>query len=672
MLKEKILTLFGILLIMTLYFWVHNDSTTLVLRNGVLSTIQMAGEIGLVLLLMIIAGGTGRRVLGRVNYEDISIGERVVIDTTVGLGIFSLIAVTMGLIGQFNFAIWGFVVLASFIFSRQVSWWLRDFRELIFKSGRPVTPWERFVRSFLIITLVSALLLALAPPFAWDAINYHLVIPQHYIDTGAITQNLDNHFFGFPQNMEMLYGLLMMFGTERAPAVLHFMLGLFSLIAIYNLVRRHSSSKAGAVSVLLIMASFNIWILMGWSYVDLSLMAYGSVAIIAIHQWTQAEKDKHHWLIITAIVASLAAGIKYTAAPLIIALYLLILLCDPKNIVRNTLIFGGFGLLIFLPWLAKGMFLYDNPVFPYIFDGVNWDSTRAENFGEAGNGLIGIGKWQHIPVLPFTATIFGIDKQGPYNFTIGTFLLTLPFFLSIGWSKLPENSKKLARNLLPMTIVALIFWMLIASFSGIGGQTRLMLVVIPLPAILGGLAYHSIENWQRRPLDIVFVVQAALIVSILLGIFDYLNYFANSRVLEYHSGIISEDVYLKQNMGSLYDAMLELENLPEDSRVLFLWEPKIFHCPDTVICTGDLLFDNWSRPLLAGLTPEELIETWQSDYDYALVFDFVGDGKHDGYSFWADYHEFALDENALFPEYFFPNTDEIWTDDLAYTLYQWK
>lgn len=673
MLRQKIATLIGILLVMTLYFWGHNvGNSSVILQGGILTVIQMAGELGLVLLLMTIAGGTGRRVLSRVDFEEISIGERVVIDTTVGLGIFSLIAVTMGLIGQFNFVIWGFIVLASLIFSRQVSWWLRDFRELIFQSGRPVTPWERFVRSFLIITLVSALLLALAPPFAWDAINYHLVIPQYYLDTDIISQNLDNHFFGFPQNMEMLYGLLMMFGTDRAPAILHFMLGLFALIGIYNLVRRHASSKAAAVSVLLIMASFNIWMLFGWSYVDLSLMTYGTVAIIAIHQWTQAEKDKHHWLIIVAIVASLAAGIKYTAAPMIIALYLLILLRDPKNIVRNTLIFGGFGLLFFLPWLVKGILLYDNPVYPYIFDGANWDSIRAANFGESGNGLIGTGLWFHIPLLPLSATIFGINKVTPYSFTTGTFLLTFPFFLIIGWSHLPDESKKLARNLLPMTIVVLIFWMILAGLSGIGGQTRLMLIAIPLPAILGGLAFHSMEKWQRRPIDIVFITQAALIVSVLFGIFDYLNYFASSRVLEYHAGTISEDAYLSQNLGLLYNANLELETLAEDSRVLFLWEPKTYYCPETVSCTGDLLFDNWARPLQNGLSPEELIRQWQTDYDYALLFDFNRNGNSDGYTKWSDYHEFSSEENSLFPQYFFDSTTEIWSDGVAYTLYQWE
>ncbi|GAB5490853.1 MAG: hypothetical protein Phog2KO_10680 [Phototrophicaceae bacterium] len=678
MVLRKLLTITSIMLLIVLYFWGHNSGTSNeILQSGILHTAIITADIGLVCLLLGIAGGIGRRLLSKVDFEGISIGEQIVIDSTIGLGIISLISVTLGLLGQYNWMIWGIVILLAMASYKQIFAWLGDVASLIFRSGRPITPWERFVRIFVAVTLLSALLLALAPPYAWDAINYHLVVPQRYLEAGSIGQHLDNHFFGFPQNMEMLYGLLMMVGSDRTPAVLHFMLGLLSLIAIYNLVQRHSSSKAGAVSVLVLMASFNIWQLFGWAYVDLSLMTYGIVAVIAIQQWAEVSENKQDWLIITAILASIAGGIKYTAAPLMIALYLLVILREPKNVIRNTLIFGGFGVLLFSPWLIKGLLLYENPVYPYIFDSVNWDDVRSVNFGETGKGLLGTGLGWHIPILPFTATIFGLDKVTPYRFTTGVFLLTLPFTLIVGWSDgeknlLPEKAKQLAKNVIPLAIVVLIFWMLVASLTGIGGQTRLMIIGLPLASVLCGLAYHSIEKWQKRPLDMVFIIQATMIVSIFFGIFDYLTYFANSNVLAYHASIIDEDSYLQRNMGVLYDAMLELETLPDNSRVLFLWEPKTYYCPDTLVCEGDLLFDNWSRPLQMGLTPDELIAQWQTDYDYVLFFDLTIDNRSDGFSLWRRLHEFSLAENNIFEENFFPAVNNIWSDNIAYTLYTWR
>ncbi len=673
MVRQKLITVFSLMLLIILYFWGHNvGQSSLNVRGGIFTSARILADIGLVFALLMIAGGIGRRAVQGVNLDVLSIGERVVLDSLLGLGIISLLSATLGLIGQFNWLIWGLIAVIAMIVWRSVFSWLSDVSALIFRSGRPVTPWERFVRAFLVITLVSALLLALAPTFAWDAMNYHLVIPQRYIADGEIGQQLDNHFFGFPQNIEMLFGLLMLFGTATAPAVLHFSFGIMGLIAIYNVVRRHASAKAAAVSVLVLMASFNIWLLMSWAYVDLSLMAYGAMVIIVIHQWVIAEKDRHHWLILAALLASITAGIKYTSIPLIIAIYLLIILRDPKNIVRNTLIFGGFGVLLFTPWLVKGTLLYENPLYPYIFDGVNWDSIRAENFSDTGNGLIGQGLYFHIPLLPFTATIFGVHRLTPYGFTVGAFVLTMPFLLLLGYGKLPNQSKSLLRTVLPLTLVVWVFWMVIASISGIGGQTRLMLIGIALPAILSGLAFHSLENWQRRPIDIVFITQAVLILSAFLGFFDYLNYFAGSRVLEYHAAVIDEETYLQNNVGILYDAMLELETLPADSRVLFLWEPKTYYCPTSINCNGDVLFDNWSRPLQMGLSPDEITTQWQANYDYILLFDFDREGNQDGYSRWASFQEFAQEENARFPTFISDNTNEIWSDGIAYTLYEWQ
>ena len=106
--------------------------------------------------------------------------------------------------------------------------------------------------------------------------------------------------------------------------------------------------------------------------------------------------------------------------------------------------------------------------------------------------------------------------------------------------------------------------------------------------------------------------------------------------------------------------------------ILFLWEPKTYYCPDALVCEGDLLFDNWSRPLQMGLTPDELIAEWQDNYDYVLLFDLNTDSGRDGFSLWSRLHDFALDENTIFPENFFPAVTVAWSDGFAYTLYEWQ
>lgn len=673
MYRQKFFLVILIAIFMALYFWGHNLSLENPLRLGLFTVGRMVLDLGAVALLASIGAGIGRTILKRIDFATISTPERVAIEGSIGLGIISLICLIMGLAGFFNWFMWLVIGALGVYCFRSIGAWLIDFRNSL--SREKNTPWERFIHSFVLIALLGALLLALAPPFAWDAINYHLVIPRTYLQEGAIRTHFDSHFFGFPQAMEMLNALLMMLtGAGRAPAVLHFYFGVLGLMAVGGIVRRFTSPKASYTAILLLLASFNIWQLFSWSYVDLALMCYSAVALIAIIEWRKSSYEMGRWLALAGVAAGMAAGVKYTAFPLLLALYLFVVVRNARHFIRNTLIFGGFVLIVFAPWMIKGALLYQNPVYPYLFPSPNWDEVRAMNFSESDKGLLA-GDWRsqlQIPLLPFAATIFGNDKVTPYRFTTGLFLLTLPFALLFVWKQLPDEPRKLARDFVPITLVVLVFWAIIASVSGIGGQTRLMIVGAPMVAVLGALAYYGIENWPRRPIDMVFILQASMLLSLFLGLFDYISYFANSRVLEYHIGLISEDEFLGENMGITYGAIDSLETLPPDSTVQMLWESKSYYCPAHVHCIGDFLFDAWARPIRLGTSPEELLQQWRdAGVDYVLVHDVQGE-QVEGFSLWLEYHAFAYEQNRLFPEVFYPAVQEVWTDGYGYTLYTWR
>jgi hypothetical protein len=676
MYRQKYFLVLLIAIFMALYFWGHNTRLDNPLRLGLFTLGRVIVDLGAVAILAIISGGIGRCLLLRYDFSTISVPERLAMESSIGLGIISLIALMMGLVSLFNWFIWLLLLAIAAYCFRCIAAWLRDFRTAL--KLEPSNPWEWFISRFAIVALFAALLIALAPPFAWDSINYHLVIPRTYLAEGAIRQHFDSHFFGFPQGMEMLNALLMLLtGASRAPAVLHFYIGLLGLMAIAGFVRRIASPKAAYAAILLLLASFNLWQLFAWSYVDLALMTYSAVAVIAITEWRKTSFEETHWLALAGMAAGFAAGVKYTAFPLLLAVSVYILISNRRQFVRNMLIFGGFVLLVFAPWMMKGLVLYQNPVYPYLLPSPNWDEVRAMNFSESGKGLLhgDFLSQVQIPLLPFAATIFGNDKVTPYRFTAGMFLLLLPFVLLMAWKHLPEEAQKVGRDIVFMTLVVLLFWMIIASFTGIGGQTRLMIIGAPMVAILGALAYHAIENWPRRPIDMLFILQAAILVSLFLGLFDYLSYFAQSRVLEYQLGIISEDDYLNQNMGLTYGAMQAMESLPEESTVQLLWESKSFYCPAHIHCIGDFLFDVWARPIRLGTAPEALLEEWRREgVDYFLLYDVpkTEDNIPEGYSLWLDYHEFAYEQNSLFREYFYPAMQKVWTDGRAYTLYTWS
>src|SRR5690606_4518199 len=101
------------------------------------------------------------------------------------------------------------------------------------------------------------------------------------------------------------------------------------------------------------------------------------------------------WLALAGVFAGLGLGVKYTAGLTIVALGVFIVMRQPRQFLRNGLIFGGAALLVFAPWLLKELLLYQNPIYPYLFDGVSWDSLRTANFNSTGNGILnGENAWQ--------------------------------------------------------------------------------------------------------------------------------------------------------------------------------------------------------------------------------------------------------------------------------------
>jgi hypothetical protein len=349
---------------------------------------------------------------------------------------------------------------------------------------------------------------------------------------------------------------------------------------------------------------------------------------------------------------------------------------ESKQAIRNGLMFGLSLFMTFLPWMIKGWILYQNPVYPYVFGGLSWDSLRAANFGSSGNGLLSGNLWWNLPILPFAATIFGMDGYSPYSFTTGVWLLTLPFALIFGWKALEDESRTLAKVLLPIALVLLVFWMVLAASSGIGAQPRLMMVGMPIAAILGALGLHSIARLPRKPLDIYFIVQAVIIFSVLMGLFDTVYEFAKTRVLDYTAGTISTDQYLFDNLGNQYAAIQQLNELPDDSTVLFLFEPGTYYCLDDITCLPDVLFDNWSRPILQGTSPDELMQQWRDEgVDYVLLFDSgvsPDTGDKFGYEFWLEQHESYYNANIQLPQMIDAYLTPIWDDEFAYVLYEWK
>lgn len=660
-----LLAILGLLVVLGAYYWGHQRPVLEFVNWVRVPGMQLFYTLllaFLVPLLLNMGWWVGDIVLGALDLDltNLSRPERFALRVLLGLGLISHVYVLVGL-----FNIQAFLVILALMFLN-LNWaggskWVQEIRATA-AAARPQGRWQFFLAAVAAVALLSALARAFAPPTAWDALTYHLVGPETYLRAGQIVADPNNHFLGFPQGAELLYTPLL--GTADnplsfGPALLHFSFGVLGLLAVAGLTRRFSDRTAGWMAAVILLSAYSFWWLLGVPYVDLAAFAYGAAGICALVSWRESRNPR--WLIIFGMVAALAIGVKYTAGMLLLAGLVFVLVRDRRGFPRAALMMIVTTVLVFSPWLVKGLVLYGNPIYPFVFNGLSWDAERAAVFSTFGRGLLaGPDAWQ-LALLPFSASVFGIERGAGFAFTTGVWWLFAPLIVPLAWPFLDARARTLARDLGWVALPMLVIWAFLAATSEIGQQTRLVMIGLPVAAALGGLGFYGLAHWPEKPVYVGFIVRVMLVPTLLFGLGEQLKTLVDERALGYLSGEVTADALLDHQLGAHVNAMRALGTLPADATVQFLWEPRTFYCAPIVRCQPDILFDRWARAVRAGGSAEGALDALRAEgIEYLLVWSA-------GYDVQKDEPAFA-DENALLPDAL-ASLRVIWTDGIRYTVY---
>jgi hypothetical protein len=663
-----VLVLLALLALLIAYYWTHKpfDLPTFAVLGGALLDILTIGA------LFAIGGAVGRAVIDALasrlslDLRLLSRAERFALETTFGLMLIAIAALTLGIVGLFRSLFFWVPLLALALLLRQnVKSWLTDMKAML-AAARPGTRWGWLLLGFIVVMLALALLHSLAPPYSLDSMTYHLVGPQRYLADGRMTPQPENFYLGFPKSMEMLFSVtISLFGRDTAAAPVHFGFGLLGLMAVGGFVRRYTGSlDVALLAVVLLLSSFSVWLLLGWSYVDLAVLTMSAVAFSVANLWRET-KDQN-WLVLLGLICGFALGFKYTSGLLAAALGLYLLVYQPRRFLRNGLIFGIAASIAFLPWMIRAALHYGNPVYPYIFNGLNWDAGRTALFSQYDRGFASLDRVWQLFLMPFSATIFGVSNGEPFEFTLNPWLFTLPFLLPVVWRWLDDRERRLSLGAALLALPIFLFWAISASYAGIAMQTRLMIVLFPIGAVLGALVVNAFSRLGEKPVNMSFVLRGMLALTLLTGSLEVLNRFTSSKIGSYMLGQTSKDDYLFLHLATYPATQALLAELPTGSQVRFLWEPRSYYCPPTVSCIPDVLFDQWSARLTPEFPPEAVFNLWRElGDDYVLFFRL-------GYDAYVNFIAFHPEENAIVPEMLERHLVEVWTTpDERYTLYAW-
>lgn len=685
--KRSSLTVAGallwIVLVLGLYYWIHKPVTPALAKAAAGAVL----DVGTGMAFVLVASGMGRKTLS-VVLPDISFwsaAERVAATALVGLGLLSLALMLLGSLALNALSVSVLLIGSGVAFLREVLGWISDLRSAL-KHGIPANYWERFLAAIVVTLLGITLLLALLPPTKWDVLTYHLAGAQQYVEHGRFYAVPHNHFLGFPQLADTLFaGQLALTGRLSGAAVIHWWIGFLLLMAAGGYTTRRAGSSAGWMAAATLIAMPSLWIEMTAAYVDVMPIALAVVAVSVIDQWRaseEADRDLHSWryLVVVGVLAGFGLGVKYSVLWLAGGLGVLIAWLGYRDkehrMLRYGLIYAVVALIVFAPWLVRNILWYDNPVYPLVFESSEMDDIRQTWYSQPESGLIySANRWQ-IPILPLMATLLGLETGGIYGADIGPLYLMLLPLLALSWHQIDQQSRTTVTYAGIVSATILIAWWGSASVgSYISMQTRLVFYMFGPLAVIVAIAFEALKRLPKKPFDLYFVLRALVGMTFVFTVIDAGRYVNNSGANIYFSGESNhKERYLEKTLGWHYEAMRQVNTLPQDSTVRFLWEPRYLYCDEEKVnCYGDSLIDGWyyARRTVDDGTPDSIAHAWkQEDFDYFLVYEF-------GRTFEEDRNQFYTREDWEEWDRFVDHyLEEVWAggnwQDLQYVIYRWN
>ncbi len=583
------LALLWLFIVMAFYYIPHKPFTSANLRALAKALSAFAGGLATVSL----GAGVGLLLTKRLVAEP---AQRLIWATAVGLGILYLAGLGLGAMGLLRPAyIWLITVLGLAATGPELYRSLRGAR-----LPKPLNRFEAFLAFYLAFSLGLALLQALTPPTAWDSLVYHLTGPKFYLKEGRIFHPTDLPYLGFPELVEMLFTWGMALTGERTAAVIHWFYGLLG--ALIGLGFCESPYFTGA----LILSAPTAFILMTWPYVDIALLVYATLTFQALvfHRETGSSR----WLILAGVMAGFALSVKYTAVAVLAAGFLLLFTTGRR---KESLIFSVTALLLFSPWLVKNLILTGNPIYPFFFKGIYWDEWRRWWFGRPWTGFATTAPWKLL-TAPWDATIWGIDGAIGYSASLGPLFLGLLPLLA-GWRLLDRRERLRIRDALLFFSMPYAFWLFGLAWSYQLIQGRLLLPAFGVLALAIALGIKALERLPVKPLNLGWLFRAAISLVLALTLVEFSLGFLKLAPLKVILGLEGEEAFLARRLGWYIKAVEFInQKLPDNAKVLFLWEPKTYHCLKE--CVPDSLLDRFLHSLyLYGYDAEALISAWRRE-----------------------------------------------------------
>ena len=432
--------------------------------------------------------------------------------------------------------------------------------------------WAKLMVVCIVVAAALNLVGALAPPFEYDELEYHLGALADYQRIGHIAFLPHNFYSNLPQLTEMLYLLATTMTSDIAAKMLHWLFGVLGAVAVFGVARRLWTRAVGLTAAALFYCTPFVQDLGQTARIDLATAFFATLGFGALVIGIEEEKRDLIWL--SALCTGAAVATKWTAIPVVL-LPSILLLAFQGNLRRIPAFCFVAGAMV-VPWLLKNWLLAGNPVYPLFhhwFPNPHWTAQQAEVFSD-----------KHSPTFGWAAVGQFFWFLWNYSFTetgaIPLLLMTAPLVLLV------LRFEPAARRAGWLVAGAYVSW-----FCFTFRPWRFLFPAFGIAAVVGAFAMDRLSRDRMARLGLRLSVGLVILGSLAtLALNDLVDAENPDRVppqmdfIQYTLGQFTRDEFIaRMGKGVLEPVIWMNENLPRNSKVLYVGEARLYYAQQPVL-----------------------------------------------------------------------------------------
>ncbi len=522
----------------------------------------------------------GDKILALFKLEFKSVHGRAIISIGLGTGVLSLLMFAFALAGLLYsaliYSLWALGVFFGFKNIKKVNMSLS-------LNIKEYSGWEKVCLIMIAGIFLFNLIMAFTPEIFYDSLNYHLGVPNIYLQAGHYVELPFKFHSSFPLIPQMSFLFMIMIDSTAGAKLLNMAFTFLTAAAVYVFSRdRVGAPKAGLYAAVIYLFVPNVLFRTWTATTDTMLTFFTFLSLWALINFFIEKNNK--WIILSAIFGGFFMGSKLTGAFAVVGICALILIASRKSFkkaFKRLILWGGVTLLVFMPWLARNFIETGNPFHPffstrlstkYPYDMLDQSSSLESGMSE----FTETERFKSLLFLPWTLSTQGGRPGGSYAsadyYMPGAlFLIFIPILIVF---KGDPKRKKILAYLGLFSVFTFIVWAIQDE------KVKYFALAFPALSILAGIGIQrmSLSGALGKVLALGTLIFHLTVNFLFMATMAHALYMPASLT----TGALSRDEFLSQTR-TMYPApsfsVFEYvhDNLPEDINIIVSGDAKTYH-----------------------------------------------------------------------------------------------